>query len=96
MRRPEKDTPLHEEQLLNFTREGNWIIAVDDCFPVAQKLFELLKKLKKRKYQHIHFLICARDTDWINSDADKQQWRSVSNFSRPRLKALMKKMQESL
>ena len=91
LRRPEKDTPLHEEQLLNFTREGNWIIAVDDCFPVAQKLFELLKKLKKRKYQHIHFLICARDTDWINSDADKQQWRSVSNFSRPRLKGIDEK-----
>lgn len=90
LRQPEKDTQLHEEQLLNFTKEGNWIIGVDNCFPVAQKLFGLLKKLKLRKYQHVHFLLCTRDTDWINSDADRLEWRSMGSFSRPRLKGINK------
>ncbi len=88
LRYPEKDIKLYEEQLLNFTTKGNWIIGVDNCFAVAQRIFELLKKLKRRRYQHVHFLLCARDTDWINSDADKMDWRSVASFSRPRLKGI--------
>ncbi len=64
---------------------------MDNCFPVAEKLFGLLKRLKLRKYQHIHFLLCARDTDWINSKADKLQWRSMANFSRPHLKGISEK-----
>ncbi len=88
LRYPEKDIKLYEEQLLNFTTKGNWIIGVDNCFAVAERIFELLKKIKRRKYQHVHFLLCARDTDWINSDADKKEWRSVASFSRPRLKGI--------
>lgn len=88
LRYPEKDIHLYEEQLLNYTQEGNWIIGVDNCFSVAQQMFELLKRMKRRKYQHVHFLLCARDTDWINSDADKLDWRSVASFSRPRLKGI--------
>lgn len=88
LRHPEKDMTLYEEQLLNFTQKGNWIIGVDNCFFVAEQIFGLLKKMKRRKYQHVHFLLCTRDTDWINSDADKLDWRSVSSFSRPRLKGI--------
>lgn len=88
LRQPEKDMQIHEEQLLNYTKEGNWIIGVDNCFPIAQKLFGLLKRLKQRKYQHVHFLLCARDTDWMNSEADKLQWRSMASFTRPRLKGI--------
>ncbi|NBH14440.1 hypothetical protein D3Z36_09690 [Lachnospiraceae bacterium] len=88
LRHPEKDIQFHEEQVLKFTQKGNWIIGVDNCFSVAQQIFGLLKKMKRRKYQHIHFLLCARDTDWINSDADKLDWRSVSSFSRPHLKGI--------
>lgn len=88
LRHPEKDIQFHEEQILNFTQKGNWIIGVDNCFSVAQQIFGLLKRMQRRKYQHVHFLLCARDTDWINSDADKLDWRSVSSFSRPRLKGI--------
>lgn len=88
LRNPEKDMQLYEEQLLNITKEGSWIIGVDNCFAVAQQMFGLLKKLKRRKFQHVHFLLCARDTDWINSEADKLDWRSMANFSRPRLKGI--------
>ena len=88
LRNPEKDMNLYEEQILNITKEGNWIIGVDNCFAVAQQMFGLIKKLKRRKYQHVHFLLCARDTDWINSDADRLDWRSFVSFSRPRLKGI--------
>lgn len=44
--------------------------------------------MRTRKYQHVHLLLCARDTEWINSDADKLEWRSVSSFSRPHLKGI--------
>lgn len=88
LRQPEKETQLHDEQLLDYTKEGNWIIGVDNCFPVAQKLFGLLKKIKMRKCQHIHLILSARDTDWINSDADKLQWAGMASFSRPRLKGI--------
>ncbi len=88
LRYPQKDVQFHEEQLLYLTQKGNWIIGVDNCFSVAQQIFGLLKKVKRRKHQHIHFILCARDTDWINSDADKLDWRSVSSFSRPRLKGI--------
>ncbi len=88
LRNPEKDIQLYEEQLLNFVQKGNWIIGVDNCFSVAQQMFGLLKKIRARKYRHVHFLLCARDTDWINSDADRLDWRSVSSFSRPHLKGI--------
>lgn len=88
LRYPEKDMQINEEQLLNLTAEGNWIIGVDNCFSVADNLFGLLKKLKLRRHQHIHFLLCTRDTDWINSDADRLDWRSIVSFSRPRLKGI--------
>lgn len=88
LRNPDKEIQLHEEQLLNFTQKGNWIIGVDNCFSVAQQIFELLKKIQRRKCQHIHFILATRDIDWINSDADKLDWRNVSNFSRPHLKGI--------
>ncbi len=88
LRHPERNMQIYEEQLLNFTKEGNWIIGVDNCFSIAEKLFGLLKRLKLRKYQHIHFLLCTRDTDWINSDADRLDWRNIVSFSRPHLKGI--------
>lgn len=88
LRQPDKDTLLHDEQLLTYTKEGNWIIGVDNCFPVAQKLFGLMKKLKNRKKSHVHFLLCTRDTDWINSAADKLPWHNMASFGRPRLKGI--------
>ena len=57
LRRPEKDTPLHEEQLLNFTREGNWIIAVDDCS--TDNSLEILRDYERR-YPDKFYVIASK------------------------------------
>lgn len=88
LRQTEKNMQLYERQILNFTREGNWIIAVDNCFPVAEELFELLRSVSAGKRQSVHFLLCARDTDWSNSGAKKLAWDSVSSYSTCRLRGI--------
>lgn len=89
LRQAEKDTPFPEEQLLNITKEGSWVICVDNCFSVSDKIFELLKKLKARE-QHVHFLLCARDVDWNNSSSSVLQWREYSDYSNYRLRGVGK------
>lgn len=96
LRQPEKDTLLHEEQLLRYTKTGDWILGVDNCFPIGVKLFRLLKRLKQRKSRHVHLLLCARDTDWINSEADNQPWSEAASFSRHCLRGIREKDAEKI
>lgn len=91
LRQPEKSMQLHEEQILNITSEGKWIICVDNCFPIAAKLFELLKKLAAREKHYVHFLLCARDTDWNNSESDSLQWRDFSSYKSYKLRGIDEK-----
>ena len=51
-------------------------------------LFQLLKRLRQRKLQTVHFLLCSRDTDWFNSEAEKLPWTSSVSFSRRTLKGI--------
>lgn len=88
LRQPEKDMSLNDIQILQYTKEGHWLLGVDNCVSIAQKLFQLLKKLKQRKIQNVHFLLCARDTDWINSEAEKLPWSGLVSFSRRSLKGI--------
>lgn len=88
LRQPEKEMALSDMQIMQCTKEGHWLLGVDNCVSVAQKLFQLLKRLKQRKIQNVHFLLCARDTDWINSDAEKLPWSASVSFSRKPLKGI--------
>ncbi|MCM1101112.1 MAG: metallophosphoesterase [Acetatifactor muris] len=88
LRQVDKDFQLQEEQLLSVTREGRWVICVDNCFPVSEGLFELLKKLEKRGQRHVHLLLCARDIDWNNGQSGDLSWADYANFRAYRLRGI--------
>lgn len=88
LRHAEKDMRLGEAQILNITKEGNWIICVDNCFPVAPAICELLKKVARQEQSHIHFLLCARDIDWNNTESHKLPWRNFSSYSTHKLRGI--------
>lgn len=88
LRHAEKNMRLGENEILNITKEGNWIICVDNCFPVAPAICELLKKVARQGQSHIHFFLCARDIDWINTKSNKLPWRDFSSYSIYKLRGL--------
>lgn len=88
LRHAEKNMRLDEEQILNITKEGNWLICIDNCYPIARDIFELLKKVARQEQAHIHFLLCARDIDWSNSESNKLPWRDFSSYSVHKLRGI--------
>lgn len=88
LRQPEKGMSLNDLQIMQHTKEGHWVLGIDNCVSVAAELFRLLGKLRQRKTQNVHFLLCARDTDWINSEAEKLPWSDSASFSRRALKGI--------
>lgn len=96
LRQVDKDFQLYENQILDVMEEGNWIVCVDNCFPIAEKLFVLLKKASKREHQHIHFMLCSRDVDWKNSESSRLQWGNFSNFSVHKLRGINEKDAEKI
>lgn len=88
LRQAEKDLQFNAEQILNITKKGNWIICADNCFPITDKLFELLKRLANRENRHVHLLLCARDIDWNNSESGKLPWREHSDYSTYKLRGI--------
>jgi len=81
LNQPEKDIQLSIEQFTNITMDDVWIIAIDNCTLIAEKLFDLLKDFCRRGRNNVHFLFCARDVDWINCEANKLEWNRLSSFS---------------
>ncbi len=96
LRYAEKNMQLSEAQILNITREGNWIICVDNCFPVASEICKLLEKVTKQEKRNIHFLICARDIDWKNTESQKLPWSKLSNYSIFKLRGIDEKDAEKI
>lgn len=96
LRQAEKDFQIYDNQILNLTEEANWIICVDNCFPISEKLFGLLKKVAKRQNQNVHFLLCARDIDWNNSESSKLQWGNFSSYSIYKLRGINEKDAEKI
>lgn len=88
LRQPEKNMQLSEEQLLQITQNGNWVIAVDNCTLIIDKLYDLLTKVNKRGRTNVHFLLCTRDIDWNNSDAYRLQWDGLSSYTSYRLRGI--------
>lgn len=88
LRQPEKNMQLSEEQLLQITQNGNWVIAVDNCTLIIDKLYSLLTKVSKRGRTNVHFLLCTRDIDWNNSKACQFQWGSISSYTSYRLRGI--------
>lgn len=96
LRQPGKDTQLYEKQILNMTKEGTWVICVDNCFTVAEKLFEMMKLLSHRGQKNVHFLLCSRDIDWNDSAAHRLPWREFANYSICRLRGIDKEDAEKI
>lgn len=84
----DKHTMIQIDKILEATKKGNWIICADNCFPVADKLFELLEELSKQGRRHVHLLLCARRIDWKSSKADQLSWGSYSDYSRYKLRGI--------
>ncbi|MDE6846594.1 MAG: metallophosphoesterase [Lachnospiraceae bacterium] len=88
LRHSDKNTIIPIDTILELTKDGSWIVCADNCFPVAGKLFKLLEELSKKREQHVHFLLCARDIDWSHSKASKQPWDSYSDYRHYKLRGI--------
>lgn len=51
--------------------ELSWLIASDDADLIAQDLLPAIKSLREAGRSGIHFLLCARKTDWHGVDGHK-------------------------
>lgn len=60
--------------------EGPWIIATDAADMASESIFKLLRELRKINRSDIQFLLCARDTDWRASMAEKLEWTRYSTY----------------
>lgn len=56
------------------TREGCWVIASDDADLTAQNIYYQVKEAYEEGRNDIHFILCARLTDWFASKANILPW----------------------
>lgn len=68
--------------------DKTWLIASDAADSIAERLFNEIKLLRNKDRKDICYLICCRDTDWLNSKGPHLDWDKYINRSQERLKGL--------
>ncbi len=84
------EEPLPRSRIRSLPRtQGVWLIASDDADLIASDVFSTVKWFYETGRKNVQFLLCCRDTDWINAEADRLPWRSyVPTFVEKRMRGL--------
>ncbi len=72
-----RDAPfrsLDSEQLALLDSSRHWLLVADDGESLIGDLVTAARWLHERSMVHVHFLIAARDTDWIAAKGEQQGW----------------------
>lgn len=86
---------LPVESIVNLP-EGPWIIATDAADMAAKSIFQLLGELRRSDRSDINFLLCARDTDWRASEAERLEWARYSTYRVETMSGLSKEDAKSI
>ncbi|MDG4477011.1 metallophosphoesterase [Thiovibrio frasassiensis] len=68
--------------------EYRWLVLLDEADRIAKDLFVILQKIPAELQGRVHFLLASRDTDWLASRANLENWTSVCTFQQERLAGL--------
>ena len=75
-------TDLPDSFIFSLPRlDGGWLIVSDDAEIIGQDIFGIVQKLHEQRRNDIHFLLCARDTDWIAESINfPHEWRRYAEY----------------
>lgn len=65
-----------------------WIIAADDAEMIVENLMKTVQYLSKANRYDVHFLLCARDTDWKAHRGNKYPWHNYCRFEEKLVRGL--------
>ncbi|GAA2097899.1 hypothetical protein GCM10009801_68540 [Streptomyces albiaxialis] len=66
---------LMPERVADLDTDRKTLFVSDDAEEIAADCFEIIRRLEHRP--DIHFLLAARDTDWLAARADSLPWRTL-------------------
>lgn len=65
---------LQTEDVLNLDAEHQWLIVADDAENLVDDIVECARQLHQAGRTNVHFLLAARDTDWLFVGGDDPPW----------------------
>jgi hypothetical protein len=66
--------PLPAERVIGLHEAKQWLIVVDEAENAVDDLVECARRLHELGRVNVHFLLSARDTDWIHAQGDFASW----------------------
>nr|VFJ69982.1 MAG: Calcineurin-like phosphoesterase [Candidatus Kentron sp. FW] len=68
----------------------HWLIASDDADQIAEEVYNMAFALQSRGRGDVHFLLCARHTEWRGTKVEQRRWESLlgSNYREENLRGL--------
>ncbi len=81
------DSPLETSH--NIPQSGNpWLVVSDDADLVLNDVFRYGRGLHEESRKDVHFLLSARDTDWIAAGGNRLPWRLSCRYKEYTLSGL--------
>nr|VFJ47573.1 MAG: 3',5'-cyclic AMP phosphodiesterase CpdA [Candidatus Kentron sp. DK] len=65
-----------------------WLIASDDADQVAEDVYALAFALQSKGRGDVHFLLCARHTEWRSTKVEQRQWENLPGYREEILRGL--------
>nr|VFJ89572.1 MAG: Calcineurin-like phosphoesterase [Candidatus Kentron sp. H]VFJ92765.1 MAG: Calcineurin-like phosphoesterase [Candidatus Kentron sp. H]VFJ97562.1 MAG: Calcineurin-like phosphoesterase [Candidatus Kentron sp. H] len=65
-----------------------WLIASDDADLIAQDVYHLVSGLRLKDRSDVHFLLCARHTEWRDTKILQTSWARVPGYHEEPLRGL--------
>ncbi|MCF8145338.1 MAG: metallophosphoesterase [Deltaproteobacteria bacterium] len=89
LRRSDDAAPMEWNALAPLlVAEYRWLVLLDEADLIAKDLIAILQKIPAELQGRVHFSLASRDSDWIASRANLENWASVCTFQQERLTGL--------
>lgn len=89
LQRTDDAAPMDWNTLLPLlATEYRWLVLLDEADRIAKDLISILQKIPAGLQERVHFLLASRDTDWLASSANLENWTSVCTFQQEHLAGL--------
>lgn len=72
--RPSYDIGLPPEHVVELDARRQWLVVADDAENLVRDLTESARLLHEAGRANVHFLLAARDMDWIHVGGDEKPW----------------------
>nr|VFK22032.1 MAG: hypothetical protein BECKLPF1236A_GA0070988_103292 [Candidatus Kentron sp. LPFa]VFK26311.1 MAG: hypothetical protein BECKLPF1236C_GA0070990_1003320 [Candidatus Kentron sp. LPFa] len=65
-----------------------WLIASDDADQIAADVYEMAFALQSKGRGDVHFLLCARHTEWRSTKVEQRRWEGLPGYREETLRGL--------